>query len=177
MYHLHKCSIELEYVPVKWKSALVTPIFKEGERELPTNYRPISVIPLCMKILEKYVHDSIDTNVNNNNNILTPDQSGFRKNHSTITAATDLVDNIYLHIDRGMATGIAFLDLRKAFDTVDRKLLLNKLTKILKCKSTINWLSSYLSDRSQSTKVNGVVSENSPTRVHIGTALIYIICE
>ena len=86
------------------------------------------------------------------------DHSGFRKNHSTVTATTELVDNIYMNLDRGMTTGMAFLDLVKAFDTVDSSLLLFKLLKILKSRFTIGWLESYSSDHSQATKINGIVS-------------------
>ena len=158
LHHLYTLSINQSVVPNSWKIASVTPIFKDGDREQPLNYRPISVISVPMKILERSVHDQIESYITRYE-ILTPDQSGFRKYHSTVTAATEIVDNLYHNMDSGMATAIAFLDLRKAFDTVDRKLLLAKLLKILKSRTTTDWLLSYLSNRCQRTKVNGTMSE------------------
>ena len=166
LHYIYKLSISQAYIPKSWKVTTVTPLFKDGDRTIPTNYRPISVIALPLKILERTVHDQI-YEYTQKYDLITPFQSGFRPQHSTQTATTDLVDNILLNMDKGMATALAFLDLRKAFDTVDRKLLLHKLSRMLKSKITISWLEAYLSDRGQKTKVNSTISDISSIQVGV----------
>ena len=111
LHHIYRLSIEQAYIPKSWKVATVTPLFNEGVKTVPTNYRPISVISLPLKIIERSIHDQIYA-YTQKYDIITPFQSGFRPKHSTQTATTDLVDNILLNMDIGMATtwlGMALL--------------------------------------------------------------------
>jgi hypothetical protein len=76
-------------------------------------------------------------------------QFGFRSLHSTVTALLDLTNQWYYNIDRGMINGVLFLDLKKAFDTVDHNILLTKLSFLGICDKTLHWFKSYFTDRTQ----------------------------
>ena len=123
--HIFNLSLETATVPSEWKSARVTPIHKDGPKTDVNNYRPISVIPVVMKILERAVHDQVYTYLTENS-LLCHNQSGFRKAHSTSTTLLHVLDDIQVQIDQGKATGVIFLDLKKAFDTVSHKIMVNK---------------------------------------------------
>ena len=100
---------------MEWKRARVTPIFKGGEREEMSNYRPISIIPIIMKMLEKAVNVQLLEYLTEND-ILAKEQSGFRKAHSTYSVLCYVSDVLYKEMDKGRLTGVVFLDLKKAFD-------------------------------------------------------------
>ena len=136
------------------------PIFKKGKINNPCNYRPISVIPTVAKIFEKIVYDQL-YNVLNENNLLTSCQSGFRSLHSTITALIETTNNWSVNIDDGLLNGVVFIDLQKAFDTIDHNTF--KLVRTL-CnygidQTSLSWFESYLSDRIQKCSANGHLSK------------------
>jgi retron-type reverse transcriptase len=110
--------------PADWKRAKVTPIYKSGDHCNLENYRPISVLSVVSKILEKCIHNQLYHYLSSHD-ILTNCQSGFRAKHSTSTALLDFQDYILNNMDNGLATGVIFLDLKKAFDTVNHNILLN----------------------------------------------------
>ena len=83
-----------------------------------------------------------------------------QEGHSTVTATLDVLDNIYWGMDRGSASGLVFLDLRKAFDTVDHGILLRKLCNMNVSPDSVNWFRAYLCGRQQSPKVNGKISKS-----------------
>ena len=116
-------------VPDDWKAARVVPFFKKGKAEDKDNYRPISIPPVLSKILKRAVHRQLYHHPQQHN-ILSPYQCGFRKCHSTEFAALSFAYTIRRGIDQGQLTGAVFIDLRKAFDTVDHGLLLDKLTTV-----------------------------------------------
>jgi hypothetical protein len=148
-------------LPKQWKCGKVTPIYKDGPETDPTNYRPITVLPILMKVFEKFVHAQLYDYIKEHN-ILNSYQSGFRPGHSTCTALLDVTEYVYKNMNDGLLTGVAFLDLKKAFDTVDTNRLLTKLVDIGVEDVALNWFENYLTTRQQSVSLNGVVSESMP---------------
>ena len=116
-------SLRQGIVPDDWKSARVTPLFKKGKVEDLDSYRPISVLPIVSKLLERAVHTQLGEYLKEHN-ILSPYQCGFRKAHSTEFAALSLADTIRRNIEQGQLTGALFIDFRKAFDSIDHSVLL-----------------------------------------------------
>ena len=152
--------------PDEWKSARVTPLYKNsGKRNDPTNYRPISVIPVVAKVFERVVYHQLYYYLTKNC-ILSRYQSGFRSLHSTVTALLEATDSWAMNIDRGFVNAVVFLDLKKAFDTVDHNILLTKLQYYGIRGSCHNWFTSYLSNRTQTCPMNSFMS--SPKLVKCG---------
>lgn len=129
------------------------PIFKAGDRTLPSNYRPISILPIASKIAERVVCDQLVSYLNESEVNLHPMQSGFRKNYSTETANCYFVEQIRSQLDKGGVVGAVFLDLAKAFDTVNHNCLMSKLQNFNLSDAALMWMKSYLSNRSQCTRV------------------------
>ena len=147
--------------PTDWKLAKVTPIFKKGKKDEMNNYRPISVISVVAKIFEKLIFEQLYEYLNNNN-LISASQSGFRTLHSTLTALIETVDNWSINIDNGLLNGVIFIDLKKAFDTIDHAILLRKLQIYGVDQNGIKFFESYLSNRSQRCCVNDELSEAVP---------------
>lgn len=152
-------------IPSEWKHALVTPVHKAGPKTDPSNYRPISVLPVFSKILERAVHGMVYSYLQENK-LLSSIQSGFRPLHSTSMCLTHVTNNLLENVDKGLPTGLLFLDLSKAFDTLDHNIMLDKLTVLGFNRSAIQWFRSYLTTRTQSVNVNGVLSE--PQTINFG---------
>ena len=109
--------------PLELKIAKVVPVFKSRDPSLFTNYRPISVLPFLSKVFEKIVYNYLFDFICDNN-ILYDYQFGFRPKHSTQQAIITLFDNITKSLDNGNVAISIFIDLKKAFDTVDHRILL-----------------------------------------------------
>ena len=140
-----------------WKHVRVSPIYKSGDKEDCSNYRPISVVSVVSKLFEKLVYTEIN-NYLNKNYILTPFQSGFRKGHSTSTSLLKTTNTWLVNMDQGLINGIIFLDLKNAFDTVDHNILIKKLELYGIKDVALRWFISYLSNRTQVCKVGRTYS-------------------
>ena len=152
-------SIQQGVFPVELKIARIIPLYKGENNQLIHNYRPISVLPFFSKIFEKivykYVVDFLD-----DNNIFYQYQFGFRKHHSTSHAIITLVERVTKALDTGKYIVGVFLDLKKAFDTVDHSILLKKLEKYGIRGNMHKWFKSYLSFRVQFVEYNNCHSDN-----------------
>ena len=155
--HLFNASITTGLTVLDWKVAKVTPIFKSGDKDLASNYRPISVLSHIMKILEKALHKQLYTYLISIN-VLSNCQSGFRPLFSTATALIDVNDYLHTNVDCGYIIGALFLDFKRAFDLVNHSILLDKLKKYGVHDTELTWFRNYLSGRSQCVCFNGKLS-------------------
>ena len=145
-------------VPDQFKVARVVPIHKKGSTRLVSNYRPISLLSIFNKLIEKLMYNRIISFLEKFS-ILYNNQFGFRSKHSTTQALLLLTDKIQRSIDRGMFCSGIFLDLCKAFDTVNHRILLTKLEYYGIRGVSNDWFASYLSNRRQFVSLNGINSD------------------
>ena len=151
-------SLKTGVFPSELKLARMVPIFKAGDSSALTNYRPISVLTFFAKVFEKIVYNKL-LNFISDNNILYDHQYGFRKGRSTQQAIITLVDKITKSQDIGDIVITLLIDLKKAFDTIDHRILLRKLYSYGIRGSMLKWMESYLTDRSQYVVIDGKVSQ------------------
>ena len=147
-------SISLSKFPSAFKLAKVKAIFKKGRKTNVSNYRPISLLLILSKVIENVVHEQRSKFLNDNN-IFYKYQSCFRSNPSTDLFLSFFNDQVLKGFDNGMHIGISLID--QAFDTINHKILLDKLLPIGFSKNTISWHESYLVERHFAVEVaNGV---------------------
>ena len=159
MCHIVNLSMTSEVVPSLMKDARVTPVFKKGSRLDCGNYRPVSILNVLSKVLERAVHAQFVSYLSKRG-VLTEFQSGFRPGFSADTCLLGLSDFVRREMSKGKLVGLVLLDLQKAFDCVDHEILLDKLGKM--GVGSLDWFRSYLSGRRQCVIVDGVLSEFSP---------------
>lgn len=161
--HVLNLSIGSGTFPSNWKRSMVVPIYKSGDKKTPENYRPISLLGIFSKILEKIVNKRLQKYLEQNS-LLSPRQFGFRHKMSTEDAVNTLVESVADHLEGNRKCIGAFLDLAKAFDTVPVELLLKKLENIGIRGLPLEWFRSYLTDRRQCVRLDQVVSDELPIR-------------
>ena len=158
VYIYNMSLFEGKVVPEKLKISKISPVYKKDDCKIMSNYRPISLLSIFNKLLEKLVYKRL-IDFLNHNNTLYKYQFGFRKNHSTSLALIETIDMIYESLDKGEFVIGIYFDLQKAFDTVDHKILLDKLYNYGIRGNLYEWLGNYLFNRSQYTVVNNVSSD------------------
>ena len=151
-------SIKLSTFPEECKTAKLKPIFKKGARTDSKNYRPVSLLPLVSKIIEKSIHFQIEDFLDKKK-LIYMYQSGLRTNHSTDLCLAQLIDFVATGMDKQMRTGMILVNLQKAFDTLDHGGVLEKIKYFVFRVSVIKWFESYLSSRKFLVCIDNVFSE------------------
>ena len=146
--------------PMNLKIAKVIPLFKKGDNTIFSNYRPISLLPAMSKIFEKVIFQQLYEYFQSKH-LFYCSQYGFRKGHSTELAALEVVDRIIKDMDNEELPINIYLDLSKAFDTLDHGILLDKLKYYGVRGTAANLFDSYLSDRKQYVEYDGVKSDTA----------------
>ena len=148
-------------LPSSWKEAEVVPIFKKGKKSSAGNYRPVSLTSVICKVFEKFIRDALDNHFTNNN-LLSPDQFGFCSGRSCVTQLLVTINEWFTYLDQKIPVDAAYLDFRKAFDSVPHKRLLSKLHGYGVRGTVLRWVEDFLSNRNQYVNVNGKTSEKVP---------------
>ena len=151
-------SLREQTFPNAWKIANVMPPFKKGEKESPSNYRPISLISCLGKVMERIVFKHI-YNYMHSTNLIYKNQSGFLPGHSTVYQLIDIYNQICKAFDDKQSTCMVFCDVSKAFDRVWHRGLLFKLRQYGITGNAIKWLAAYLEGRQQRVILNSSSSE------------------
>lgn len=139
------------------KVGRITPVHKKGDRELLSNYRPICILPFFSNIIERLMHTRLISDLTKFK-LLTSKQYGFRPGYSTELALLTLTDKIKGAIDQGFVVGGVFIDLTKAFDTINHNILIHKLQSYGITGPPLQLISSYLCNRTQVVQIDGKVS-------------------
>ena len=149
--------------PADWKKAVVIPVHKKGACDLPGNYRPIALLPIVSKVMERLAHDKLSQFLKP---WFAPNQSGFKKKDGTTPQLLRLTQTWADAVDSGCYVGSVFFDLRKAFDRVWHRGLLSKLQAAGISGAAYHWFADFLNNRVQATSVDGCLSAFSP--LHAG---------
>ncbi|KAG7309154.1 hypothetical protein JYU34_005076 [Plutella xylostella] len=159
--HIFNLCLRNGIFPASFKSSLILPLYKSGDKSSFSNYRPISILPCLSKILEKLINNRL-TNYLENNNIISKNQFGFRKGKSTSDAVDELISYVVKGCDSKKKCIGIFLDIAKAFDTVSIPILLKKLELIGIRGLQHQLFTDYLSNRQQRIKIGSFVSDPLP---------------
>ena len=152
--------------PSKLKVARVAAVYKNGEKTILNNYRPISILPIISKIIERILHTQISEYFCNKK-LLYSSQYGFRSGHSTELAAAEMVDRIISNFDNRKYYLSVYMDLSKAFDCIDYGILLTKLKHYGFSEHSLKLIENYLSDRYQFVKIRDVESSLLPINIGV----------
>ena len=165
-------SLNIGTFPDLMKIAKVLPLFKHGEKQIPDNYRPISLLPVISKVLEKIMYTQMVSHLEETN-ALYARQYGFRKNSSTCDVVTNLVGEILNAFEDNRMVLAVFIDLKKAFDTVSHCHIFSKLETLGVRGTELKWFRSYLENRRQCVELHSMRSEMKrlPTGVPQGSLL------
>ena len=148
-------------LPLDWKTASVKPIFKKGKKNIPSNYRPVSLTSVCSKLMERMIRDKV-MDYFESNNLFTKDQHGFRQGRSCTTQLLEILEIWSKFIDEGKAFDCIYLDYAKAFDKVPHTRLCYKADHYGIKGNLLKWIKSFLTNRSQTVNINSVKSSILP---------------
>ena len=148
-------------IPNDFKYGVVTPVFKSGTKQDMNNYRPITVLPVCSKLLKKCIHRQLSEFLEEKK-LLSSTQFGFRKRRNTELAATLFMDNIREKMDKGEMTGAIFIDLSKAFDSLGHAHIIESLSNYGVVGSERELFINYLFGRKQSVRIRNEISPPEP---------------
>ncbi|KAG5685129.1 hypothetical protein PVAND_014324 [Polypedilum vanderplanki] len=155
--HLIDRMLDTGIYPDDFKIATITPINKSGDFKNIADYRPISVLSTCNKVIEKFLHERL-WNYVESNNLISDRQFGFRKKCNTELAALELINDVRSQLDIKKKVALVLLDLRKAFDVVDHNLLIDTLERNGFRGNILKLLANYLMNRQQLVKYDSILS-------------------
>ena len=144
-------------VPTAWKNSIITPIFKNGNKRLPENYRPISISPLCSNIMQKIIKEKLVGHLTDND-LLSPAQFGFTKGKSCQLQLLESLEDWTKSLDRGKDVDVIFYDFKKAFDTLTHSKLILKLESYGIRGNILYWIKDFLTNRTQEVVINQIHS-------------------
>lgn len=148
--------------PKGWKTSTIVPIPKVAKTKKASEFRPINVLPIYEKVLElvvkKQIEDYFETN-----ECITEHQSGFRRHYSCETAIQTIINEWKILISEGKVIGVIFMDLKRAFETIDRNRLIEKLDQYGIRGNVLEWMESYLKNRSQRVRIGNECSKSMMT--------------
>ena len=151
--------MRLGTVPEEWKLANVVPVFKKDNKDYTENYRPISLLSIVSKVLERCILMQIKHNLSQ---LINKCQHGFLRGKSCVTNLLEVFDYIGRSLDNGEQMDTIYLDMSKAFDRISHVKLFIKLENYLFSGSLLKWFQSYLTGRRQRVTVLGATSNTLP---------------
>lgn len=152
-------SLSIGTFPERWKTSYIVPVPKIQNSNQCTNFRPINTVPVYEKILEVVVKNQL-MEYCDENSVIVGNQSGFRKNHSCESVLLNITDEWYRAMDENYIILAVFLDFKRAFETINRDLLIKKLEKIGMGGTVLKWFQSYLHNRQQKVKYKKCMSQS-----------------
>ena len=155
--HIVNLSITEAAFPSPWKIAKIVPLLKKGDPLIAKNYRPVALLPIFSKILERAVFLQLVEYLETNH-LLNPNHHGCRQGHNTATALLQMYDQWLEEVEAGKMVGVMLIDLSAAFDMVNHSILLRKLELYGMDQQSVAWMSCYLSNRTQAVQVDGALS-------------------
>ena len=177
--HIVNLSLEAATFPDKWKVSKIIPLHKRDDPKLPKNYRPVALLSVLSKVLERVVYKQVVAYLDKHE-LIHPSHHGARAGHSTGTAVIEMYDDWLTGIDNGEMAAAMMIDLSAAFDLVNHELLLKKLKLLGFDEKSIAWFANYLKGRSQRVTIDGQMSEAHAVNIgapqgSILAVLLYII--
>ncbi|XP_063615673.1 uncharacterized protein LOC134788783 [Penaeus indicus] len=157
---LYQKSLNDGILPRDWMGAKVTPIYKGGCKEQAVNYRPVSLTSILLKTLERIIRNHVVAHVTENK-MITIRQHGFVKRRSCQTNLICFLEEVTSRLDRGEEVEVCYLDFRKAFDSVNQRLLLLKLRNFRLSEQVLNWIAAFLHGRTFHVEVEGSISREA----------------
>lgn len=151
---LFKHSLESAELPVEWKRANVSPLFKKGSRSLKSNYRPVSLTSQISNMMEAILKDSIDDHLQKYK-LIKDSQHGFICGRSCLTNLLVFLEEVTKYLDEGHPVDVLYLDFSKAFDKVPHARPIKKLKAHGISQNVSRWIESWLSNRQQRVVLNG----------------------
>lgn len=169
-------SLASGYCPVEWRKTTVVPIPKVQKPKVAEDLRPVNTIPIIDKVMQCIVREQLQTHIDDNN-ILTDFQSAFRSNHSCQTVINLILSEWKREVGDGKVIIAVFLDLKRAFETIDRNTMVKVLENYGVKGNVLNWFKSWLSNRTQQTKLNDEMSSSCSIDVGLpqGTPLSCVL--
>ena len=154
---IFRTSLNTKVLPNEWKHANVSAIYKKDRKTLPSNYRPVSLTSVVCKVLESIIRDNIVKHMNDNQ-LFSQKQFGFLSKRSTVLQLIRVLDIWSEILDQGGSLDVIYMDFMKAFDKVPHRRLVYKVSKYGIKGKILDWISNFLTDRTQCVVINGVSS-------------------